>query len=166
MECSTWPERSYSLRMHTTPNSGPKVQASRSSSVPLSIHSSASSTRFQSALAAARAALRAAEKSSTQVKWWTCAPHAWAIATVSSVEPVSSTIMRSTCGLALSRQRSMQAASLRAMTTSAISDRVDPVRRCLACLDMRTPNGNCQLVKTKIKIRRVWRQIDMLMMLW
>ena len=87
---------------------------------PPRIHSSASSTRHQAASVSARAALRAAAKSSTHGKCATRAPQRCAIGTVASAEPVSSTSISSTQGRALSRQRSMQRASSRTIITSAI----------------------------------------------
>ncbi|MNS62214.1 hypothetical protein D3C72_952670 [compost metagenome] len=53
-------------------------------------------TSTQSELASARLALRAAEKSSHQAKRPTVAPNDSAMATVSSVEPVSTTTISST----------------------------------------------------------------------
>ncbi|MNT32072.1 hypothetical protein D3C72_1679340 [compost metagenome] len=68
-------------------------------------------TSTQSEVAKSKLALRAAEKSSHQAKWPTLAPNDSAIATVSSVEPVSTTTISSTWPRSEAKQRGRFAAS-------------------------------------------------------
>ena len=89
-------------------------------------HSSASRTRFQSASECASAALRAAAKSLVQRRSYTSAPWARAMAMVSSVDPVSSTIILSTQGATLSRQRARLRASFLTIMVRAIVFMRDP----------------------------------------
>lgn len=138
------PCRSNSLVTGTSPGkrSPPRLRSARCAAPPAS-HSSASSSRFQSAADCSSAALRAAAKSSHQSKRLTSAPAACASKTVSSADPVSSTSIASTNGAALSRQRVIPAAwrvRLPPVPADSVSSLIPRVRVVhVAC-----PPGHCR----------------------
>ena len=73
-----------------------RITSSRTGIASGNITSSASRTKIQSLSTHCKLKFRAAAKSSHQSKWWTFAPKDWAIAIVSSSDPVSTITISST----------------------------------------------------------------------
>src|ERR1039458_9309090 len=119
LDCCVWPLCVKSLTIFKRPICGGPAMNFRISFARISLaHSSASRTKIQSPVACASAKLRAAAKSLVQAKCATCAPFSLAILTVSSVEPVSVTMISSAMARTLRRQRAKQRASFLAIMAS------------------------------------------------